>query len=405
MTLDTGSSDLWVPATSSCGQTKCDLGSFDASKSETYILVGEGDFNITYAGPGDSDNGDWVTDLVSIAGSGQMRDVQFAVADYRFDEHGVMGIGYDTNEAESPGGKYQSIIDQMYIQKFIQRRSYSLYLNSLQDPAGSILFGGIDHSKYTGELIALPLQQSLAGKVNEFYVTLTSVTFTDENGKTHQLSPEGYSQSVLLDSGTSSSLMTNDVFSSIVQGFGAVAYNQWGELMVPCSYGSQNWTIDYTFGGFHGAKVSVPFSQLLGSEIYDSAQFSDSSGACDFPGFNNIIAGASVLGDTFLRSAYVIYDLDNDVVAIAQAKPDQLSTSDIDVIPSSPATTLPGVTSTFLATGTQQDHWFATTWVAPPYSTSGAKILAGTPTFDLQPTTNQPVKGAGQTGGGGPKDE
>ena len=144
MTLDTGSSDLWVPATSSCGQTQCDLGSFDASKSETYLLVDEGGFNITYAGPGDSDNGDWGSDLVSVAGSGQMRDVQFAVADQRFDQHGVMGLGYDTNEAQSPGGKYQSIIDQMYIQKFIQRRSYGLYLNALEEPTGNIVFGGID---------------------------------------------------------------------------------------------------------------------------------------------------------------------------------------------------------------------------------------------------------------------
>ena len=195
--------------------------------------------------------------------------------------------------------------------------------------------------------------------------------------------------------------MTNDVFSSIVQGFGAVTYNEWGELLVPCSYASQNWSIDYTFGGPNGPKVSVPFSQLLGPMVYTRSEFSDQSGGCDFFAFNNIISGASVLGDTFLRSAYVVYDLDDDIIAIAQAKPDQVSTSNIEVIPSS-ATTLPGVTSTATATGTQQDHWFATNWVAPSYSTSGSVILAGSPTFGLRPTgTLVPV--AGQTTGGEPK--
>lgn len=52
VTLDTGSSDLWIPAVSSqpCEQHQCNDGSFNPSTSSTYNVIEQGGFNITYAG-------------------------------------------------------------------------------------------------------------------------------------------------------------------------------------------------------------------------------------------------------------------------------------------------------------------------------------------------------------------
>jgi len=89
-----------------------------------------------------------------------MSHVQIGVALNGADSHGVMGVGYDTNEAAnpSPSGVYASVLDNMVSQGVIERKAYSLYLNDLQVNKGSIIFGGIDSTKYTGDLVALPLQ-------------------------------------------------------------------------------------------------------------------------------------------------------------------------------------------------------------------------------------------------------
>lgn len=73
-----------------------------------------------------------------------------------------MGLGYDTNEApnDGPNGVYQSVMDNLVSNNIIGRKAYSLYLNDLRSTKGAIILGGIDTTKYTGDLIALPLQVS-----------------------------------------------------------------------------------------------------------------------------------------------------------------------------------------------------------------------------------------------------
>ena len=396
VTLDTGSSDLWIPAVDSqqCEQGKCDAGSFDPTKSSTYVVVGAGQFNITYAQANDVDAGDYATDDVTVAGA-TIKALQFGLASTETtDTHGVMGVSYPIREAiVGQGGDYTpypNILDQMVTQGIIQRRAYSLWLNDVESGAGSILFGGIDSTKYEGSLIALPIQEAsdTPGNISEFNVALTSVSFTDPSG-TKVLSADGMSVAALLDSGTTATYLPNDVFTALANGLGALSLSGTDAIIVPCSLATSNATIDYGFGGQGGPRISVPLSGLVGQQIIPPADFSDPSGACSIdlgpPQSANII-----LGDSFLRSAYVVYDIENNLVALAPAKYNVTSSS-IQVIPS--GTGFPGVSSTATASASDLDTAATSMAAAPTALESGSTVLAGTPTFSAEAT------GAGGSGG------
>ena len=342
-----------------------------------------GGFNITYAGPGDSDAGDWSSDTITVGGSPSIKGQTIGVVLNGFDQHGVMGIGYDTNEAVDPqatNGVYPSALDQMKTQGIINRRAYSLYLNEYSANTGAVIFGGIDTTKYKGELVGLPLQLGPQGLQSEFYVTLTSVSFTDSTGAVTQLTGSDFAQSALLDSGTSATLINNEVYEALAQGFGAVDIGN-GNSLVPCDFAKSNATITYQFGGPDGPKVTVPISQVIGNELYDSSGYTDASGGCDF-GFGPPIDGVVILGDTFLRSAYAVFDIDNNQAAIAQAVY-SVSSSSVVAIPT--GTTLPMVSSTATASGTQLSGQAAASSFEPASATyaAGTTIAAGSPTFNL----------------------
>jgi len=391
--LDTGSSDLWIPSVSSapCKRGQCDGGQFNPQLSSSYVIIDEGGFNITYAGPGDSDAGNWVQETVSIGGSKYLNNTIIGVALEGADNHGVMGVGFDTNEAEpnpSQNGTYASVVDHMVSEGLLNRKAYSLYLNDLSQTTGSICFGCVDTTKYTGDLVALPLQLGPSGsgvggtdptQPNAFYVTLTSVSFVDATGASTQLSPDGYAQSALLDSGTSQTLLNNDILTALAIGLGAV-YTDDQTYTVPCSYSNTNASIVYQFGGSDGPSVTVPLSEIVAGETVPPSQFSKPSGGCDM-GVTGPIEGQIILGDTFLRNAYVVYDIDNYQVAIAQAAGGKAGTSSIQPIPT--GTSIPGVSSTATASGTQLDEYAAAATPTGIPVATGHTVTAGSPTFNL----------------------
>lgn len=94
-------------------------------------MVDEGGFYISYA-DGSEARGDYITDNFRV-GSIAIKDLNFAVATQATANMGIMGVGFDTNEATTRSGNqpYRSIIDSMVDQGLINSRAYSLWLNDL----------------------------------------------------------------------------------------------------------------------------------------------------------------------------------------------------------------------------------------------------------------------------------
>jgi hypothetical protein len=313
--LDTGSSDLWVntPDSAICkakGQLCEAAGTYSANASSTYSYVSS-DFNISYV-DGSGASGDYVTDTFSIDGT-TLKQLQFGIGYDSSSQEGILGIGYTINEVQvGRAGKpaYNNLPAQLVADSLIQSNAYSLWLNDLDASSGSILFGGVDTAQYTGSLETLPVQKE-QGVFAEFLVTLTEVSLGGTVIAANQ------ALAVLLDSGTSLTYLPDALAEAIYEQVGAQYDSTQGAAYVPCSMASNISTLDFTFSK---PVISVPMNELvipITSSTGRPITFSDGTTACLF-GVAPAGSSIAVMGDTFLRSAYLVYDLANNEISIAQ---------------------------------------------------------------------------------------
>jgi hypothetical protein len=198
----------------------------------------------------------------------------------------------------------------------------SVLTTSLEAATGQILFGGIDTAKYDGTLSSLeiyPDPQSGSNQITSFTVAFTSLQVTSSTG-TDTLTPSNYAVAAILDSGTSLTLLPDDLASVIVEELHATTDPTYG-VVLPCAVGNATGSLSFGFGGSGGPIIKVPISELV-LPLYDSAgnivYFSNGEAACQL-GIEAAAGRPVLFGDTFLRSAYVVYDLVNNRIAIAQS--------------------------------------------------------------------------------------
>lgn len=314
LVLDTGSSDLWCNAPNS---TLCerrsdpcqDSGTYDSSSSSSHSFVSS-DFNITYA-DGSSAVGDYVTDTITIGGT-TIKNFQFGVGYTSASAEGVLGIGYASNEVQSGQNgdpAYNNLPKAMVEGGIIKSNAYSLWLNDLDANTGSILFGGVNTAKYHGALETIPIQK-LGNSYSEFIIALTAVAVSTSS-KTHNYSSSSLPVGVLLDSGSSLTYLPDGIVQDIYQDLGVQYDSSNGIGLVPCSLAERDVNVSYTFSS---PTIDVGVNEL----VIDMGDyyFNNRERACIF-GIAPAGESTAVLGDTFLRSAYVVYDLANNEISLA----------------------------------------------------------------------------------------
>lgn len=315
--IDTGSSDLWVntPQSTLCKSkhSPCsDAGTYNANASSTYSYLSS-DFNISYV-DGSGASGDYATDTLVIGGV-NLTGQQFGIGYTSSASEGILGVGYQQSEVQVSRlrkSAYDNVPAKMVTDQLISSNAYSLWLNDLDANTGSILFGGIDTDQFEGTLSTLPIQHT-DGEYSQFLITLTAVSFSGTSIDSN------LDVAVLLDSGTSLTYLPNTIASAIYDAVGAEYENSQDTAFIRCSFAQNTSTIDYTFTS---PTISVTMAELVldftdgdGRPVY----FSDGEQACVF-GIAPAGSSTPILGDTFLRSAYVVYDLSNNQISLAQTK-------------------------------------------------------------------------------------
>ncbi|KAK3989440.1 putative aspartic-type endopeptidase [Cladorrhinum sp. PSN332] len=305
--LDTGSFELWVnpdcTAVSGPDRAFCErVGQFDTSKSSTASSLGTGKTlrygigraNITY-----------FEDTISLAGSTTaLQNVQFGVATSSEDTFsGILGIGYGKGIAT----KYPNFVDELATQNATKVKMYTLALGTKEEKEGVIVFGGVDTSKFAGPLAKLPIvpAENSPDGVPRFWVNMNSISMTPPNNVTRIY--EDSKMPVFLDSGSTMTLLPKNLTATIAKDFGAEAPDDNGFYRIDCGLTEMNGTIDFAFDGLN---IRVPYKEMI-------REVPSNPPAC----FLGITPSDTftLLGDTFLRSAYVVFDLETDSIWMTQA--------------------------------------------------------------------------------------
>ncbi|KAK6506595.1 hypothetical protein TWF481_005053 [Arthrobotrys musiformis] len=341
--IDTASSDIWVlsdslaachgPADYDLWNTDCSFGSFDRDASSTFKLLGKDRFGILYA-DGTGAEGDYAEDTFSVGGA-TVEGMQIGVATSANLSYGILGVGFEADQASnSPGGMgiYPSLLGEMVTQGLIKSKAFSLWLDDFASDTGSILFGGIDSERFTGELTSIPIEvapgqeQPLA-----FAVPLTSVAFS--NGKSHVNYTSRYlPATVILDSGSSLTFLPHPLAWSIANQTGAKLSHQLNLYIIDCNFPTDSVFVEYSFS--YTLTIRVPMTELilpLTQYSGGSARNPDGSDICALGIASSPKETVCLFGDTFLRSAYVVYDLDNSRVAMAQTNFDPVGQNIIEI--------------------------------------------------------------------------
>ena len=325
--VDTGSSDLWVNTASSrvcasrrdpCSQS----GIYEANSSSSYNFVSD-DFSISYA-DGSGALGDYVTDTLNIGGV-TLDDFQFGIGYASSSISGILGIGYPANEAsvnrnnERP---YPNLPQALVDANIIQSNAYSLWLDDLESSSGSLLFGGVDTNKYSGSLQTLPIQRD-RGEYTQLIISISGMSIT-QGGQSVDLT-SSLPVPAILDSGSSISYIPDQLAGDIFYALN-VQYSQLSQVAYcSCALRESDISLNFTFTS---PTISVPIRELVIDPEQDLAEsivldkrqgptYSYGNSPCLF-GLAPSGGSLAILGDTFLRSAYVVYELANNEISLAQ---------------------------------------------------------------------------------------
>jgi len=387
MQLGTSTSDVWVTNASAtyCQQNACKGISYAPAESSSYDTLPTV-FSITYV-DGTGSSGIYFSDTLGI-GNVSLAAVQMALANVTTIGLGIMGICFALDEALCYDGSlcptYPTVLDQMVTQGQINSHAFSLWLNDLDASTGTVLFGGIDNDAYHSPLLSVPMEKdSTSQAYNTFSVALTGFTITSNGNTNASFTPSNFNETVVLDSGTSQTLVPDSLFATIQAHFGLLNDSSQGIYVYDGDMDVDHTTLDFQFGGNSGPVINAPMREFL-TPLYltnGSQWISNGNPAYEFgivPGGNNYL-----LGDSFLRNAYVVYDLDNLVISLANTNFNS-TTSNVIAIPAGSAG-VAAITSTptSTATSTATLHITSTATVLTTRSLYVSTIVAGSTTVPL----------------------
>ena len=250
--------------------------------------------------------------------------------------YGLLGLGSRYGEsiyrsqlspyANNPNETFPTLYEQLELNGYTSRKAFSIWLNDINTATGSILFGGIDTTKYKGELRSTPVL--LSGPPDnllflDWAIHLSNLTYIDASNASLQLLPANSSGlTVILDSGSPNIYLPTAIADSVATQLGATTQQNF--TYVPCSLRQdRSQSLDFSFGNSAGPRIKVPVSELIypfgAPSNIGNVTAEDGTELCYLGLLGNMDGPVALLGDTFIRSTYIVYVVDNLQVSMAPA--------------------------------------------------------------------------------------
>lgn len=362
--IDTGSYYSWVYS-ADCQTSACAAhAQFNPETSNTSVFTNTS-FAITYTTG--TVNGTFIEDRVRLAGFdfaqqriGLASNIHASFANFSID--GILGLpATDVDPDATPG-----IMNTLYNQSLISKRIFAVNLGGDEgsNDEGSFTIGGVDESKFTGDIEYTSINpDSLFWEAPIAQTTINDqvISFADtENGDDGQ-------RVAIVDTGTTLLLMPPED-AIIVHSYIENAITDGSNFVIPCNASIE---LSLYFGNSTEGRRGWPITpqDYIGSVYGDNGLCISNIQGMQFED------NRWVLGGAFLKSVYSVYDMDNNTVGFATKRASKTvvtpESSFISNVTVTASTTTTSASSTSSAAGSSST-------VAPSSTTSSSSSTTTT---------------------------
>ncbi|AET39448.1 aspartyl protease BAR1 Ecym_4394 [Eremothecium cymbalariae DBVPG len=331
--FDTGSADLWFQSSdneycaasypqgdnsTNTNDNEQNMASFCSSsrtynfqRSSTFTPTGY-KFFIDYVNT--FSRGIWAKDRLVI-GNADVSGLQFGVSNISNTTiNGILGVGYERLESVkgysgAPNRTYPNLPMLLKESGKIDKVAYSVFLNHLNSNVSTVTFGGVDSEKYTGDLYKFPLVNIYKSipRPSKFHITLQALE-VHGNYSSLNKTVSNTPLPALFDTGTNGMVVPPNVAENIASTIHATFDEKFSLYLFACPAEEDDTKLVFDFGDI---QIEAPLANF----IVPAAELgTEQCGVAIIPE-----DGTFTLGIPFLRSTYVVYNLEDYEVALAQA--------------------------------------------------------------------------------------